>query len=72
MRRLASRLLRSPRSESALWRRLAHAGYAERERHEAGIDASVFDLDGTLWDAAAASAEGWNLALAEAGRHSLG
>lgn len=26
-------------------------------------DALVFDLDGTLWDAAAASAEGWNRAL---------
>lgn len=26
-------------------------------------DALIFDLDGTLWDAAAASAYGWNLAL---------
>jgi len=30
-------------------------------------DALVFDLDGTLWDAAAASAEGWNHALEELG-----
>ena len=30
-------------------------------------DAIVFDLDGTLWDAAAASTYGWNLALAEMG-----
>ncbi|MBN1632179.1 MAG: HAD family hydrolase [Thermoleophilia bacterium] len=30
-------------------------------------DALVFDLDGTLWDAAAASTEGWNRALAELG-----
>lgn len=30
-------------------------------------DALVFDLDGTLWDAAAASAEGWNLALSQMG-----
>jgi len=28
-------------------------------------DALVFDLDGTLWDAAAASAEGWNRALVQ-------
>ncbi len=28
-------------------------------------DAIIFDLDGTLWDAAAASTRGWNLALAE-------
>jgi phosphoglycolate phosphatase len=27
----------------------------------------VFDLDGTLWDAAAASAQGWNIALEEMG-----
>ena len=31
-------------------------------------DALIFDLDGTLWDAAAASTYGWNLALAELGR----
>ena len=30
-------------------------------------DALVFDLDGTLWDAAAASVEGWNLALEKMG-----
>jgi phosphoglycolate phosphatase len=30
-------------------------------------DALVFDLDGTLWDAAAASTIGWNLALEEMG-----
>jgi phosphoglycolate phosphatase len=30
-------------------------------------DALIFDLDGTLWDAAAASAQGWNVALAELG-----
>ncbi len=30
-------------------------------------DALIFDLDGTLWDAAAASTYGWNLALAELG-----
>lgn len=30
-------------------------------------DALIFDLDGTLWDAAAASAYGWNIALAEMG-----
>lgn len=30
-------------------------------------DALIFDLDGTLWDAAAASTFGWNLALAEMG-----
>jgi phosphoglycolate phosphatase len=30
-------------------------------------DALVFDLDGTLWDAAAASTHGWNLALEEMG-----
>ncbi len=30
-------------------------------------DALIFDLDGTLWDAAAASTHGWNLALAEMG-----
>ena len=30
-------------------------------------DALVFDLDGTLWDAASASAYGWNLALEEMG-----
>jgi len=30
-------------------------------------DALIFDLDGTLWDAAAASAVGWNRALAESG-----
>jgi phosphoglycolate phosphatase len=29
--------------------------------------ALIFDLDGTLWDAAAPSAEGWNLALSEMG-----
>lgn len=34
---------------------------------ESRPDALVFDLDGTLWDAAAASAEGWNLALGEMG-----
>ena len=28
-------------------------------------DALIFDLDGTLWDAAAASTRGWNLALAQ-------
>ena len=28
-------------------------------------DALIFDLDGTLWDAAPASTYGWNLALAE-------
>ncbi len=30
-------------------------------------DALIFDLDGTLWDAAVPSAEGWNLALEEIG-----
>ena len=30
-------------------------------------DALIFDLDGTLWDAAAASTFGWNLALEEMG-----
>lgn len=30
-------------------------------------DALIFDLDGTLWDAAAASTFGWNLALEELG-----
>ena len=30
-------------------------------------DGLVFDLDGTLWDAAAASTLGWNLALEEMG-----
>jgi phosphoglycolate phosphatase len=30
-------------------------------------DALIFDLDGTLWDAAAASTYGWNLALREMG-----
>ncbi len=30
-------------------------------------DALVFDLDGTLWDAASASAYGWNLALEKMG-----
>jgi phosphoglycolate phosphatase len=30
-------------------------------------DALIFDLDGTLWDAAAASTHGWNLALEERG-----
>ena len=30
-------------------------------------DALIFDLDGTLWDAAAASTFGWNLALQELG-----
>lgn len=30
-------------------------------------DALIFDLDGTLWDAAAASTYGWNLALQEMG-----
>jgi phosphoglycolate phosphatase len=30
-------------------------------------DALIFDLDGTLWDAAAASTQGWNRALAEMG-----
>jgi phosphoglycolate phosphatase len=34
--------------------------------HDA-YDALIFDLDGTLWDAAAASTYGWNLALAEMG-----
>jgi len=33
------------------------------ERYEA----LIFDLDGTLWDAAAASSDGWNLGLAELG-----
>jgi phosphoglycolate phosphatase len=31
------------------------------------IDALVFDLDGTLWDAAAASTRGWNRALEQMG-----
>jgi phosphoglycolate phosphatase len=30
-------------------------------------DAIVFDIDGTLWDASAASAEGWNEGLAQLG-----
>ena len=30
-------------------------------------DAVMFDIDGTLWDASAASAEGWNQALEELG-----
>jgi beta-phosphoglucomutase-like phosphatase (HAD superfamily) len=30
-------------------------------------EALIFDLDGTLWDAAAASTYGWNLALEELG-----
>ncbi len=33
-------------------------------------DALIFDLDGTLWDAAAGSAHGWNLALAKLGMSS--
>jgi phosphoglycolate phosphatase len=32
-----------------------------------GYDALIFDLDGTLWDAAAASTYGWNLALEKLG-----
>jgi len=35
--------------------------------HRRPYDAVVFDLDGTLWDAAAASAYGWNLALEKMG-----
>ncbi|MCL5735974.1 MAG: HAD family hydrolase [Actinobacteria bacterium] len=31
------------------------------------FDALIFDLDGTLWDAAAASTYGWNLALEKLG-----
>ena len=30
-------------------------------------DALIFDLDGTLWDAAAASTHGWNIALGKLG-----
>ena len=30
-------------------------------------DALIFDLDGTLWNAASASAKGWNIALRELG-----
>lgn len=30
-------------------------------------DALIFDLDGTLWNASAASAKGWNIALRELG-----
>lgn len=37
-------------------------------RVEPRLDALIFDLDGTLWDAAAASTYGWNLALEEMGR----
>ncbi len=33
--------------------------------HVKRYDALIFDLDGTLWDAAPASTEGWNRALAQ-------
>lgn len=32
-----------------------------------GIDALIFDIDGTLWNASSASANGWNLGLAQLG-----
>ena len=35
----------------------------------AAYDAVIFDIDGTLWNASAASAKGWNLALESMGLH---
>src|SRR5665811_1709476 len=31
------------------------------------VDAVIFDIDGTLWDASSSSAQGWNLGLAKLG-----
>lgn len=33
----------------------------------AAVDAVIFDIDGTLWDASSPSAQGWNLGLAKLG-----
>lgn len=45
----------------------ARSSVAARYNPLMTYDALIFDLDGTLWDAAAASTYGWNLALEELG-----
>jgi phosphoglycolate phosphatase len=45
----------------------ARPSVAARYNPHMTYDALIFDLDGTLWDAAAASTYGWNLALEELG-----